>query len=142
MGGGLSTHPLEEESDRLLRRAQGDKRQVHGAAVGKRKEQDDLEDLPEEGQRIGPNRYFAHIQSQGQWKQAIQGYLASIYFADTMLGRVMEALEKGPNADNTIVVLWSDHGWHLAPLAAAASSSSSSSESDPELPPLLDRAIT
>ena len=74
---------------------------------------DDLEDLPEEGQRMGPNRYFAHIQSQGQWKQAIQGYLASIYFADTMLGRVMEALEKGPNADNTIVVLWSDHGWHL-----------------------------
>ena len=74
---------------------------------------DDLEDLPEEGQRIGPNRYFAHIQSQGQWKQAIQGYLASIYFADTILGRVMEALEKGPNADNTIVVLWSDHGWHL-----------------------------
>ncbi len=74
---------------------------------------DDLEDLPEEGQRMGPNRYFAHIQSQGQWKQAIQGYLASIYFADTMLGRVMEALENGPNADNTIVVLWSDHGWHL-----------------------------
>ena len=74
---------------------------------------DDLEDLPEEGQRMGPNRYFAHIQSQGQWKQAIQGYLASIYFADTMLGRVIEALEKGPNADNTIVVLWSDHGWHL-----------------------------
>ena len=74
---------------------------------------DDLEDLPEEGQRMGPNRYFAHIQSQDQWKQAIQGYLASIYFADTMLGRVMEALEKGPNADNTIVVLWSDHGWHL-----------------------------
>ena len=74
---------------------------------------DDLEDLPEEGQRMGPNRYFAHIQSQGQWKQAIQGYLASIYFADTMLGRVMEALEKGPNADNTIVVLLSDHGWHL-----------------------------
>ncbi len=74
---------------------------------------DDLEDLPEEGQRMGPNRYFAHIQSQGLWKQAIQGYFASIYFADTMLGRVMEALEKGPNADNTIVVLWSDHGWHL-----------------------------
>ncbi len=73
----------------------------------------DLEDLPGEGQRRGPNRYFDHIQSQGQWKQAIQGYLASIYFADTMLGRVMEALEKGPNADNTIVVLWSDHGWHL-----------------------------
>ena len=30
-----------------------------------------------------------------------------------MLGHVLEALEKGPNAANTIVVLWSDHGWHL-----------------------------
>ena len=43
----------------------------------------------------------------------MQGYLASIYFADTMLGHVLDALEKGPNAGNTIVALWSDHGWHL-----------------------------
>ncbi|MGE9269225.1 MAG: sulfatase [Verrucomicrobiales bacterium] len=73
----------------------------------------DLEDLPAMGKRIGPNRYFEHILSQGQWKQGIQGYLASIHFADDMLGRVLDALEEGPNADRTIVVLWSDHGWHL-----------------------------
>jgi hypothetical protein len=30
-----------------------------------------------------------------------------------MLGRVLDALEKSPQRDNTIVVLWSDHGWHL-----------------------------
>lgn len=75
--------------------------------------EDDLNDLPPAGKKRGPNRYFAHIQKQEQWKQAIQGYLASIYFADTMLGRVLDALENGPNKDNTIVVLWSDHGWHL-----------------------------
>ncbi len=75
--------------------------------------EDDLADLPPEGQRRGPNRYFAHIQEENQWKQGIQGYLASIYFADTMLGHVLDALENGPNAKNTIVVLWSDHGWHL-----------------------------
>ena len=75
--------------------------------------EDDLDDLPPEGQRRGPNRYFAHIQEQGQWNQGIQGYLASIYFADTMLGLVLDALESSPHADNTIVVLWSDHGWHL-----------------------------
>ena len=75
--------------------------------------EDDLDDIPPSGKRTGPNRYFAHIREQGQWKQAIQGYLASIHFADAMLGRVLDALEKGPNADNTIVVLWSDHGWHL-----------------------------
>ena len=74
---------------------------------------DDLDDLPPEGKRHGPNRYFDHIRKHNQWKPAIQGYLASIYFADTMLGHVLEALEKGPNAENTIVVLWSDHGWHL-----------------------------
>ncbi len=75
--------------------------------------EDDLDDLPPAGKERGPNRYFPHIRQQGQWKQGIQGYLASIYFADTMLGRVLDALEKGPNQDNTIVVLWSDHGWHL-----------------------------
>jgi arylsulfatase A-like enzyme len=73
----------------------------------------DLDDLPEEGRRRGPNRYFAHILEQNQWRQGVQGYLASIHFADAMLGRVMDALESGPNRDQTIVVLWSDHGWHL-----------------------------
>ncbi|MGB0993096.1 MAG: sulfatase [Akkermansiaceae bacterium] len=73
----------------------------------------DLEDLPQAGKNTGRNRYFAHIQKQGQWKKGVQGYLASIHFADTMLGRVLDALEKGPNKNNTIVILWSDHGWHL-----------------------------
>ncbi len=73
----------------------------------------DLDDLPQAGKRRGPNRYFPHIRKHGQWRQGIQGYLASIAFADAMVGRVMSALENGPNRDNTIVVLWSDHGWHL-----------------------------
>jgi arylsulfatase A-like enzyme len=75
--------------------------------------EDDLDDLPPDGQRRGPNRYFAHIRAHQQWKNGIQGYLASIHFADAMLGRVLDALEQGPNRDSTIVVLWSDHGWHL-----------------------------
>ncbi len=75
--------------------------------------EDDLDDLPPAGKKRGPNRYFAHIREHGQWKAGIQGYLASIHFADAMLGRILDALENGPHADNTIVVLWSDHGWHL-----------------------------
>ncbi len=75
--------------------------------------EDDLDDLPTAGKRRGPNRYFAHIREQKQWKQGIQGYLASIHFSDAMLGHVLDALEKGPNAKKTVVVLWSDHGWHL-----------------------------
>ena len=75
--------------------------------------ENDLDDLPPAGKKRGPNRYFAHIREHDQWKKGIQGYLASIHFADAMLGRVLDALENGPNKDNTIVVLWSDHGWHL-----------------------------
>ncbi len=75
--------------------------------------EDDLADLPPAGQRRGPNRYFAHIRAHDQWKRGIQGYLASIAFADAMVGRVIKALDDGPNRSNTIVVLWSDHGWHL-----------------------------
>ena len=75
--------------------------------------EDDLKDLPPEGQKRGPNRYFDHIKKHQQWKPAIQGYLASIAFADAMVGRVIQALDQGPHRDNTIVVLWSDHGWHL-----------------------------
>ena len=75
--------------------------------------EDDLEDLPPEGKRRGPNRYFAHIQEHGQWQRGIQGYLASIHFADAMLGKVLDALDQSPYTNNTMVVLWSDHGWHL-----------------------------
>jgi arylsulfatase A-like enzyme len=73
----------------------------------------DLDDVPPTGQRIARNRYFAHIQEQKQWKHGIQAYLASIHYADAMLGRVLDQLEKSPERNNTIVVLWSDHGWHL-----------------------------
>jgi len=41
------------------------------------------------------------------------GYLASIAYADAMVGRLLAALEKSRHADNTIVVIWSDHGWQL-----------------------------
>ena len=43
----------------------------------------------------------------------MQGYLASVEFADAQVGRVLDALDAGPHKNNTVVVLWSDHGWHL-----------------------------
>lgn len=48
-----------------------------------------------------------------QWKHLMQGYLASISYVDHQLGRLLEALESSPMKDNTIVVLWSDHGFHI-----------------------------
>ncbi len=46
-------------------------------------------------------------------KQAVRGYLAALSYADAMVGRVLDALNEGPYAENTIVVLWSDNGYHL-----------------------------
>lgn len=47
------------------------------------------------------------------WADLVRSYLASIAFVDAQVGRVLDALEKSPYADNTIVVLWSDHGQNL-----------------------------
>ncbi len=74
---------------------------------------DDLDDVPPAGQTIARNRYFPHIQQHDQWRHAIQAYLASIAYADAMVGRALDALDASAYRDNTIVVLWSDHGWHL-----------------------------
>ena len=49
----------------------------------------------------------------GEWPNIVQGYLASISFVDHYIGEVLEALEDSPCAENTIVVLWSDHGYHI-----------------------------
>lgn len=73
----------------------------------------DLDDIPPAGRALARNRYFPHIQKNGEWKAGVQGYLASIHFADAMLGNVLDALDKSPRRKNTIVILWSDHGWHL-----------------------------
>lgn len=48
-----------------------------------------------------------------QWKNIIQAYLASVSFVDHYVGEILESLEKSPHSDNTIVVLWSDHGYRL-----------------------------
>ncbi len=48
-----------------------------------------------------------------QWKNIVRSYLACTSFVDSQVGRVLDALEESGAADNTIVVLWSDHGWHL-----------------------------
>ena len=74
----------------------------------------DLEDIPAEGRLVGPpSDEFLHIKKHGKWKEAIRASAASISFADAQLGRVLDALEQSPHHRNTIIVFWSDHGWHL-----------------------------
>jgi choline-sulfatase len=47
------------------------------------------------------------------WHDAVRAYLASVAFVDHCVGRVLKALDNSAHRDNTIVVLLSDHGWHL-----------------------------
>lgn len=76
--------------------------------------EDDLSDVPAVGKKMAlQNRDHARITGADGWKKAVQAYLASITFADAMVGRVLRALETGPHGNNTTVMLWSDHGWHL-----------------------------
>ena len=48
-----------------------------------------------------------------QWEKVVQSYAAAISFSDAMLGRLLDAFESSAYADNTILVLWSDHGMHM-----------------------------
>lgn len=76
--------------------------------------EDDLDDVPEAGRKMAkPNGDHRKVLQYHQWRKAVQGYLASITFVDTCVGRVIDALDASDYRDNTIVVLWSDHGWHL-----------------------------
>jgi arylsulfatase A-like enzyme len=81
----------------------------------------DLDDLPPAGVHMArttvqgdrPESDHDVVLRTGRWKETIQGYLAAIAFMDGQIGRLIDALDQSPIKDNTIVVLWSDHGWHL-----------------------------
>jgi arylsulfatase A-like enzyme len=74
----------------------------------------DLADVPEAGVRMAaPQGDHAKMTESGRWKEAVQGYLAAITYADAMIGRLLDAFDRSTYATNTIVVLWGDHGWHL-----------------------------
>ncbi|MEZ5363177.1 MAG: sulfatase [Bryobacterales bacterium] len=75
---------------------------------------DDLTDVPPGGIKMAkPAGDHAKVTEHHQWKKAVQAYLANILFMDEQIGRVIDALDKSEYKDNTIVVLWTDHGWHL-----------------------------
>ncbi len=76
---------------------------------------EDLNDIPRPGRKLAEKKSadLQRIRETGRWRTAIQHYLASISFADALVGRVLDSLRKSNAAGNTVIVLWSDHGWHL-----------------------------
>lgn len=88
---------------------------------------DDLEDVPTAmfnnnatGGNLGPEMYKGYVDlsvdsSDTNWwlKRHIQGYLACVSFIDDQIGRVLEALDNSQYAENTIMIVSSDHGLHL-----------------------------
>lgn len=79
--------------------------------------ENDLDDLSEVGRRwaLEPITSGSHETTVrfGQWQPAVEAYLACVTYVDHELGRLLAALEDSGHSDNTIIVLWSDHGWHL-----------------------------
>jgi arylsulfatase A-like enzyme len=78
---------------------------------------DDLADLSPTGRKwaIEAITAGAHetVVKHNQWQSAVLAYLACVSFIDAQIGKLLDSLASGPNADNTVIVLWGDHGWHL-----------------------------
>jgi arylsulfatase A-like enzyme len=77
--------------------------------------EDDLDDLPPLAKAVsdGIGSFADKVIKAGKHKEAVQAYLATTTYVDTQIGRVLDALEKSPYKENTIVVFLTDHGFHM-----------------------------
>ncbi|MEM8668695.1 MAG: sulfatase [Planctomycetota bacterium] len=87
---------------------------------------DDRNDTPESSWFIHwdlPEPRTSWLRENNELRNLVRSYLACVSFVDSQVGRVLDAVEKSPFADNTIVVLWSDHGYHLGEKAISGKNS-------------------
>ena len=79
----------------------------------------DLNDLSQAGKEYAliPATSGKHtsVVKYKQWKNAVSSYLATVSFVDHLLGQLLDALDSSSIKDNTWIILWSDHGFHLGP---------------------------
>jgi choline-sulfatase len=78
--------------------------------------EDDRDDVPPFAWYLHwklPEPRLAWLREAGEWRNKVRSYLASVSYADDLVGQVLDALDAGGHADSTIVVLFSDHGYHL-----------------------------
>jgi arylsulfatase A-like enzyme len=74
----------------------------------------DLVDVPWVGRSMASLSDDFQFREDEAWEKVQRAYLACISWADFNIGRVLDALQQSPHADNTVIVLWSDHGYHLS----------------------------
>ena len=60
-----------------------------------------------------PEPRLKWLREEGQWANLVRAYLASTSFMDSQVGRVLDALKEDGRGGETVIVFWSDHGWHL-----------------------------
>lgn len=60
-----------------------------------------------------PEPRLSWLKAENQWRPLVRSYLASTTFMDSQIGRVLDELAAAGETSNTVVVLWSDNGWHL-----------------------------
>lgn len=60
-----------------------------------------------------PEPRLEFLEDTGEWMNLTRSYLACTTFVDSQVKRVLDALDRNGLRDNTIIVLWSDHGWHI-----------------------------
>ncbi|MBE0652924.1 MAG: sulfatase, partial [Bacteroidales bacterium] len=72
-------------------------------------QENDLMDAHDHNRR----HWHKYVIENNEWKKVIHAYLACISFADAQISRLMEGLKNSRYAENTIVVLWADHGMHI-----------------------------
>ena len=75
--------------------------------------EDDMEDVPEGYRENFTAKIVKPMKELGEWRNAVQGYLASASFADFCVGNILNALKESRYFENTIVILAGDHGWHI-----------------------------
>ncbi|QHI70968.1 sulfatase-like hydrolase/transferase [Tichowtungia aerotolerans] len=77
----------------------------------------DLDDVPEYGVNLTRLKHVSPtmewVEENNEWKPLVRSYLACVSFVDHQIGRVLDALEKSGRSENTVVVLYGDHGFHL-----------------------------
>lgn len=69
--------------------------------------ENDLSDASPVARKLCSDDWDRRIQDHGLVKESMRGYLASVSFSDAHMGRILDALEKSPHRDNTIVILLS-----------------------------------